>query len=130
MSGTPRPPLFLVYFDDSGVPLIDVCDSTAQVAGYLEPPEFRQGGYHLYDSDGRVGDLAVERWDIVVRDWSEALYESELKNQLARYLANEGEGVDPTWGLDELVHKTVPIVRRKERRGRWSRLPRFLRKSR
>ena len=64
-----EPPLLLFVANNEDDDLT-VVPSGIFALGDMEPPEVRDGHWLLFDATGRQGHLAIEQFDIVLREWS------------------------------------------------------------
>lgn len=91
----------------------------------MESYEVEKGFYTVFDSEGRMARLVVERWQVRIVGWEEPSPE-RLRPLLEAYLTSEGATFDGT-SLDALVEKTARVAPEREQarlRPRW--LARFM----
>src|SRR5258708_20469030 len=91
MTAVPRPPFF--RFSPKDPADAWVFDKPQQVG--VEPPEFEEyGPYEVFDADGRLAELAVEGFDVVIKGWSDApdweRFDERLRPAATIYLPHEG----------------------------------------
>ena len=81
-----------------------------------EPPEFEEGPDAYFDSAGRVAELGVENYAVVIKRWSEQpdlpAFDRHLRRVAALYLGGEDVSSLNTFALRDRLE---PAVRQRQR---------------
>jgi hypothetical protein len=127
----PLPPFF--EFNSADESDLSVFDKPGHIN--QEPPELEvYGPDKIFDSRGRLAELGVENFGVVVKGWSEPnldLFRTYLRTAAARYLPSAVTGVLSTVELRDRIY-AVLLQRQREHSlfGRLSMFARNLRTSR
>jgi hypothetical protein len=97
--------------EESGEMVVYVLDDPREIR--QEPPELEEyGADGLFDSRGRVADLGVEDFTVVVKRWSRQpmadVFDSLLRAAAATYLPATDVGTLSTFEIRDLL---VPVLR-------------------
>ena len=80
-----------------------------------EPPEFEERPDAYFDSGGRVAELAVENYAVVIKRWSEQpnmhAFDRQLRRAASVYLSGEDVSSLDTFALRDRI---APVVRRQQ----------------
>ena len=85
----------------------------------MESYEVEQGFYTVFDSEGRLARLAVERWQVRIVGWDEPSPE-RLRLLLETYLVREGAAFADS-SLAALVEETARVAPEREQARLWPR---------
>lgn len=107
----PTPPIFVI--DREGGDVL-AFDTVVAAAGFMEPPEVKEGAYLVYDAGAHEAVPWVRGWDVQLASWSHDPRPNELKALLADYLSTHGVGAEAEVGLGELVSRAAEVAHRLE----------------
>jgi hypothetical protein len=101
--------------DSAGEMVVYVLDRPGYI--HQEPPELNEfGPDQVFDSRGRLAELGVEDFTVVIKRWSEQpmadLFDRLLRAAAASYLPETGTGALSTI---ELRDRLVPVLRQYQR---------------
>jgi hypothetical protein len=92
---------------------LEVFETVRAAEGWIEAPEVKAGAYLVWDAEGRQAELAVERWDVRITNWSDPSPE-RLRPLLEAYLTHEGITVHDREPLSSLVETAARLAREHE----------------
>jgi len=118
-----QPPFFLIDLIEGEV---EILRSANGVGGLIEPPEFKEGSYILYDSTGRLGKLGIDRWDVRVKEWSGTDNEQDLRHRLTQVLTTEGAPPSPDASLNQIVEQAAQVLDKRRKGSSIAALPAWL----
>jgi len=120
VTGHPAPPI-LVICTEEVYPDV-VCRDTARDAERsMESYEIEDGFYTVFDSAGRMAELATVKWQVRIAGWSEPSPE-RLRPLLETYLTSKGASPGSGSTLAELVRSVALVAEEQEQarlRPRW-----------
>ena len=108
-------PFFLAYHEAGAEEEFQVFKDYGQALSYMETPEVDEGAYRLFDSAGRRAVLGTQKWDVIVRDWSEPKPD-EMQSALSEFLRRKGyEPPDTDADIRTFAGNVAPILEELEK---------------
>jgi hypothetical protein len=119
----PTPPI-LVWADDGDDTVTSdsliTFETVSAAESWIEAPEVKDGAYLVWDADGRQAQLAVEKWNVRITEWSDPSPE-HLRPLLEAYLAHEGVTGHGRQPFSDLVETAARAAREHELSREWPR---------
>jgi hypothetical protein len=119
----PKPPI-LVWVDDGDDIVtsdsLNTFETVTAAEGWIEAPEVKDRAYLVWDTDGRQAELAVEKWNVRITEWSDPSPE-DLRPLLEAYLAHEGDTGHGHQPFSDLVETAARVAHEHELSREWPR---------
>ncbi|MBC7404019.1 MAG: hypothetical protein H7279_12740 [Microbacteriaceae bacterium] len=120
----PRFPLFVANNEDDD---LTIAPSSIFALGDMEPPEVRDGHYLLFDATGRQGHLAIEQFDIVLREWTTTSDLPGLRSRIEKCLHHYRLDIDGSINDADYVQRAARLIFNENLKNQWPKWPRWLR---
>ena len=105
----PRPPIFVI--DRDGGDLL-AFETVVAAAGFMEPPEVKEGAYLVFDADAHEAVPGVRGWDVELASWSPDPRQSELRALLVGFLSEHEIDLGSDARFDDVVGEAAEVARR------------------
>jgi hypothetical protein len=110
----PEGPFFLGYKEEGLEEEFQIFKDYGQALTYMETPEVEEGCYRLFDSAAREALLGAQKWDVIVKGWSEPRSDA-MRSGISAFLRRKGyPPADEEPDVRAFVARVAPILEKIE----------------